>query len=140
MKKSNLTIRALPPLVSDATRQKDLAELVEKAYEAAGFCRDAKNRRFSHRDLELALGSNSTPLLPASRVLVNDALKTLSDALNCLSRHFFDSETFFDLHDPSGGAISLLYILDDGLRRAEERRLKISKQDFTSEDFIPRDL
>lgn len=140
IKQRNLTIRALPSLVRDTMLQKQIEEKVDKALKAARFCRDARNRRLAHRDLGLALNPTITPLQPTNRALVIDSLKALSCVLNCLSRHYYNSETLFDYHDSSGGALSLIYVLDDGLKRAEERRLRITKQDYTSKDSNRRDL
>jgi hypothetical protein len=74
MGKSNLTIQALPDLISDVTVKAEVAAVVETAVKSTDFCRDWRNRRIAHRDLNLALNESTTPLKAASRTQVDDAL------------------------------------------------------------------
>ncbi len=55
--------------------------------------------------------------------------------LNGLSAKHLDSTTAFDIRGGPGGAIALLYTIDDGLR-AEELRQKRLKQGVLEEDDL----
>lgn len=137
---ANLTIQALPALVTDPKLKETVSELVAEAAKQTEFCRDWRNRHIAHRDLKLALEQPTTPLAEGSRAQVKAALKAISDVLNTLDGHYFQSETRFDLGGPLGGAISLLYALDDGLRAEEARQKRLEAGKPLKEDFIARDL
>jgi hypothetical protein len=137
--KPNLTIRNLPKLVDDAATRTVLGELVAVAVKQTEFCRDWRNRHIAHRDLKLALDGEAEPLLDASRRQVNVALETLTSMQNAVRAHYMKSESYFRLGRGAGGAVSLLYVLDDGLRADAERIERLSRGEFAEVDFA-RDL
>jgi len=138
-KKRNLTIRALPPLVDDPVRSA-LVELVKISVEKSAFARDWRNRHIAHLDLDLALNDGTTPLSDVTRGQINEAIESLGKVLNAIDAHYYDAETMFGFKNPIGGAISLLYVLDDGLRTAADRDNRIRSGDFQREDMEARDL
>lgn len=137
---ANLTIQALPPLVTDAKLKDTLSKLVAEADKQTEFCRDWRNRHIAHRDLKLALEQPTAPLAEGSRAQVKVALKAICDVLNALESHYFQSETRFDLGGRLGGSISLLYVLDDGLRANEARQKRLEEGKPLDEDLIARNL
>jgi hypothetical protein len=138
--KENLTIRKLPDLITHEPTKRDVSELVEIAVEKADFCRDWRNRHIAHKDLGLAMKTGAEPLKPASRAKIKEVLGSISDVLNELSSHYMQSTTCFEGIGSSAGAVSLLYVLDDGLRADEERRERLKKRTYRPEDFQSRDL
>lgn len=124
--KPNLTVRALPDLIDDATLKTKLGQLVVEAVSATLFARDWRDRRIAHRDLKLALEQPTTPLAEGSRADVKKALKALAAVLNAVARHYLKAETAFDLGAPIGGATSLLHVLEIGTqeREAAQRQLE----------------
>lgn len=138
--KSNLSFRRLPDAIGDAIVKARVTSLITKALKASEFCRDWRNRRIAHRDLHLALGLGAAPLEPASREKVKEALEALVEVLNAISAHYHDSTTFFDLDDGSGGAESLLYVLDDGIKAENLRRERRKNGTFNSDDYAPKDI
>ncbi len=138
--KSNLSVRRLPDLINDPDAKRKVEELVKVALVKSDFCRDWRNRRIAHRDLNLALDEGIEPLQPASRATVREALDALSDVLNAVTQHFEDSTTSFEGVGNRRGAHSLLFVIDDGLRMEKERRHRFEKGDYRPEDYAPRDL
>lgn len=138
--KPNLTIQRLPPLVADAEVAQRVKTLTEKAVEASAFCRDWRNRRIAHRDLNLALENGAIPLSPASREKVKLALNAFVDVLNAVTQHYMDSTSFFDVGGHAGGAASLIYVIDDGLRAEAERQARHHGGEVRAEDLRRRDL
>jgi hypothetical protein len=138
--KANLTIRRLSPLVEDEDFKKALDPLIEVAIQKTDFCRDWRNRRIAHLDLEHTINKEINPLKPASRKYVKEALDSIGEVLNAVTEHYADSSTIFDIEEGSGGAVSLLYIIDDGLKAEEERRDRIRRGNFIKGDLSPRDL
>jgi hypothetical protein len=139
--KTNLTIQNLPELIDDTKTKTHVAQLVQAAVKQAEFCRDWRNRRIAHRDLSIALeDSPAIPLAPASRKQLAAALKSITDVLNAVEAHYKDAETRFDLAARHHGALSLLYVLDDGVKADAKRRERIKKGKFSDEDFSARDI
>jgi hypothetical protein len=136
----NLSIRALPDLITDATLKAEVEGLVALALTQTEFCRDWRNRLLAHADLDLALEVPSRPLSDASRRHVNDGLAALTNVLNVLDKHFNDSETQFHFHSPVGGALELLYTLDEGVRAKEARMKRIESGQYIAEDLEPHDV
>jgi len=101
----NLTLQNLPSLASDKNLKNKLAGLLALASQKTSFCRDWRNRRFAHHDLALATdGSKATPLESVNKDKVNEALKSLSDVLNAVERHYFRGGTSFDAIAAHNGA------------------------------------
>lgn len=144
MGKSNLSVRALEDAVTDSTLKAKVSASVSDALLASDFCRDWRNRHLAHRDLDLALNRGAEPLQPASRLKVKDALASLSNVLNVLSRYYFDSTTLFDLNlrvgGGPGGAMSLLYIIDMGLEADKIKEARLESGHFDPNDYRSRDL
>jgi hypothetical protein len=131
----NLTIQALPGLISDATLKAQVTKLVEDAVIETAFYRDWRNRRIAHSDLKLALEQPTTPLAAASRLQVKTALQALTAVLNALAGHYFQSEIRFDVGARISGAVALLYVLNDGVKVREARQRRLEEGKPTEDDF-----
>lgn len=143
-KKKNLSIRALEAVIPDSELKVTVSAAVQASLEASSFCRDWRNRHIAHRDLDLALGLGAEPLTPASRLMMNNALESLSAVLNLLSLKYFDSTTFFDLDlrtgGGSGGAMSLLYYIDMGTHAEHARHERLKNGVYNPDDYHPQHL
>lgn len=137
--KSNLTIQRLPGLV-DKQVQTNVSNLTKNAIDNTAFCRDWRNRRIAHRDLKLAMSEGAKPLEPASREMVKTALKAIAAVLNAMSEYYLDSTIEFGVIKGSFGAVSLLYVLDDGLQAESQRRKRIESGEYRQDDLEVRDL
>ncbi|MFZ0496334.1 MAG: hypothetical protein WBD78_12590 [Methylocella sp.] len=136
---TNLTIRGLPELV-DPTIKETLQGLVDRALNETQFCCDWRNRHIAHRDLELATNKSPRPLAAATRKQLNEALGAIASVRNEVQAHYMDTYTPFEESIGSlGNAVSLLYVLDDGLRAKARRMERRLRADFSEEDS-PRDL
>ena len=138
--KDNLTIRRLPYLIEVENVRENISELIDAAVEKADFCRDWRNRHIAHKDLGLAMKNGAVPLKPASRANVKKALSTISDVLNAVSNHYMDSTTKFEGVRSKSGAISLLYVIDDGLQASKERQDRKKAGEYCADDYKVRNL
>jgi len=138
--KENLTIQRLSPLIIDVATATTVKSLTEKALDASQFCRDWRNRRIAHRDLSLALDQGALPLTPGSREKVKLALDAIVEVLNAVTRKYLESTSFFDMGGHPGGALSLIHVIDDGLRAEAERRERLQRSEVRPGDFGSRDL
>ncbi len=140
-KKGNLSIQRIPEFIENDELKKEIEHLVQDALEKAAFCKDWRNRKIAHNDLNLILKEGAKPLKSASRAKTKEVLKSISLVLNTVSQHYLESETMFDMEsEPSGGAVSLLYVIDDGLKAAAERKERRQSGNYTKDDFKRRDL
>lgn len=137
--KSNLTIQSLPGLVAKELEQR-INELIDDAKSKSAFCRDWRNRKLAHKDLDLVLGDKVKPLEPASRQMVKESLESISIVLNAIVKHYMDSTILFDMLSHPSGVNSLLYMLDAGTRAEKERKNRIKSGKYTESDLVPRDL
>lgn len=139
-KRENLSIQRLLLLEPDEALKLALEAKIEIAKSKSEFCRDWRNRRIAHLDLQLAIEEGINPLQPASRKAVKEALSAIADVLNTATLHYNDSTTKFDVPNGYGGGESLLYVIDDGLQMIEEREERIQSGNFKDSDFEPRDI
>ena len=138
--KDNLTIRAIPDLMDDRDKARAISTLIQIAVQASDFCRDWRNRHIAHRDLKLAIEEGIAPLKPASREKVKKALHSIDEVLNAVTQLYSESTTVFDIGGYSEGAVSLLHILDDGVRARRERQERIRRGEIREGDLEPRNV
>ena len=137
-KKQNLTIQRLPELIDRPETRRKVEEMISTALASSGFARDWRNRHIAHADLELRTTDNARPLELASRQLVNQALKALSDVMNAVAAEYLDSTSFFDTLD--GDALSLLYVIQDGQRAEVQHRERLQSGILDQDDFTSQDI
>jgi hypothetical protein len=137
--KTNLSVQQLSKLVNDGTLSKELEALIDKAKAASEFCRDWRNRRLAHRELDLAIGAAATKLTPASREEVRKSLQALVDVMDSVSTHYLELSTMFDMGSNFSGTELLLRRIDDGIKAEEERRERIPQENGSPEDFQRRE-
>jgi hypothetical protein len=136
----NLSLQRLADAIGHEQTKATVFELMFAALSASEFCRDWRNRHIAHRDLELAL-EGGEPLKPVSRKKVREALDTLVAVLNAVSSHYLDTTTIFSEVGPqSGGAQSLLYVLDCGVNAETARRERLRAGSPDPSDLVPREL
>jgi hypothetical protein len=124
MKKPNLSIRRFPGEIDHVPTKVHVQALVDDALTASEFCRDWRNRHIAHKDLALALNRAAIPLKPASRAKVKVAIQALDAVLNGVEHHYLESETGFDMQGTAEGAMSLLYVLNEGIRAEKARKAR----------------
>ena len=128
MGKEDLTLQALPPLIKDTEfPHEEIIGLVKAAVNATEFARDWRNRTLAHTDLKLAIQLGAEPLTTASRKSVADAINAVSRVIQRLSEYHFKSDLLFDVITPADDAVSLLYVIRDGLKAEEERRARLKE-------------
>lgn len=141
--KDNLTIQKITEFIKDEEidLKNGMNELVDIVIESSDFCRDWRNRRLAHRDLQLAINDGIYPLKIATIGKTKKVLKSITEVLNLVEFHFTGSKTNFEIYiGDSGGVLSLLYIIDDGLKAEAERRNRIIQGQGRKEDFEQRDI
>jgi hypothetical protein len=140
--RDNLTIKQLPPLLSDQAKRAELEALIASAVASTTFARDWRNRRIAHRDLLLSLQHPTEPLAQASRAHVTEALDAFGKVLNYISLQYLGSTTMFEFaaEPAAGGATSMLFYLRAGREAELERRERVKSGKFRPNDLERRGI
>lgn len=118
------TVWKLASMVTAALRS-EVQSRFRALSNATAFARDWRNRHLAHRNMDLALERSATPLAPASRQAVNEAIQALDDLLNCVECHYCDVAPIpYDFVSPIAGADDLLAVLERGLSPHARRFLE----------------
>ena len=133
--KENASLPALELLVDQSIRSR-LKALVEEARVRCSFAKDWRNRRIAHRDLLVALRAPSTQLASASRSSVDEALASISAALNIVEFHYCGATVAYE-HSISSvhGAKSLLLTIRDGVEARRRAKERLRRGEATREDL-----
>jgi hypothetical protein len=137
--RSNLTLQNLPLLVEDANLKAQVEGLCRKASNEVEFARDWRNRYIAHRDLKLAMSDSATPLPAVELKQINNVLALYEAILNVISLHYQDTESKFGLASRHGGAVELIYLLDDGLKAHKAQQERLLAGEFSVGD-LAKDL
>ena len=135
MGKANLSVLHLAALLVESPLNTKVVSLAATALATCEFARDWRNRKLAHRDLDLALGQSVQPLVPASRAAVKASLAALEELLNAVSLHYLDSTSFFALGPGGDDAVSLLYLLRDGLKFRDDRLARLKRGEHNPDDL-----
>ena len=127
--RTNLTIRSLPPLVGDERLREEIQDLVDTAVKSSEFARARRHKQLAHLDLESALKPDLNPLPPATRTLVDGALRALRAVLNRVELTYTGSPIAYEDSIPARqGAAALLYFVRAGRESERIRRPRLEDQ------------
>jgi len=136
MGKDNLTLPGLKKIEKDQNVQK----LVDEAVKQAEAMRDWRHRLLAHRDLKVALDEAPLPIATMDVKSIEMAIGSIIAVLNAVSLLYMDSETAFIEDVGTGGAVALLYTLDDGLRSQAESHQRLLRGEPLPQDTAARNL
>lgn len=114
--KSNLSISAIPPIISDPQVRARVESAVATALVDAEFAREHRNKRIAHNDLVQIQGLAASPLSPASRQKIEAGLSSICAVLEILNGHYRQSVMMYDDLIFGGGSGSVVRLLEDGLK------------------------
>jgi hypothetical protein len=121
-KDETTTLRVIPQFIHDANLKNNVQRCLTTIISHTDFCRDWRNRVIAHKDRKLTLDDpNSKPLQTANRLKVQDAITSIENLINVIEQHYFNSQTAFHFLDSDRGALSLLELLNDGVKFRAER-------------------
>lgn len=99
---ANLTLRALPPLVSDSALSNEVTKLVDICILRAAFAREHRNKRIAHSDL-LHATNPAVSLSGISRRHVEEMLEALRNVLNALDVRYRETTVMYQDFISTGG-------------------------------------
>jgi hypothetical protein len=109
--KKTLSIRALPPLISDGGVRSKVEAAIHAAINAAEFARAHRNKRIAHNDLVHIMDRAANPLPAANRQSFKVCLNLICEVLELINGHYRESTMLYDDMIYNGGAGSLIYFL-----------------------------
>ena len=136
----NLTLQNLSALISDEKLKAKVDPLVSSVLEQSEFSREWRNKLVAHRDLDTAINGTADQISGGSREQVNTALDTMAALLDAIDLHFTESGTHYRFDEGIGRAKDLLFFLDDGKKRYDERQARIIAGKGTPDDYAQRDV
>jgi hypothetical protein len=133
--RKNLTIRNLAEFIDDVNFKLEVEQLVQVALKETEFARDWRHRLSAHRDLNLALNDPSATVPTGSKAQVDAALKAIADVMNAVQGHYMDAYTPFDFGSTLNGAVTLLHLINRGLKANQAREERILKGEVLEDDL-----
>ena len=133
--RKNLTIKNIADFIEDVNLKTRVEQLVQTMLKATEFCRDWRHRLIAHRDLDLALNDPSAVVPTANKQQVDEALKAIAKVLNAVEEHYADAHTIFDFGGPHNGSVTLLYLIQRGLKANQEREERLLKGEHLEADL-----
>ena len=138
-KNQNLSIDGLSHLIEHelCTQMKQHIDAVNDKIK---FARDWRNRRYAHSDLGLAKDKTATPLEPASRKDVIEALDAIVSVMNEVEYHYMKCTTLYSEAKNHQNVVALLSVLDDGFRFDKERKERMKLGSISAKYIRSKDL
>jgi len=115
----NLTLKALPPLITDSETSCEIKRLVDISTCKAKFAREHRNKRIAHSDLSRATNPASVMLDGISRRQIEEMLEAIRKVMNAIDFCYRNLTVGYEFFDYLNGANRLLNIL----RRIEQSQL-----------------
>jgi hypothetical protein len=135
--KKNLTLLRLPLVIREQTLQEEIKSLVDEATSKCRFTRDWRNRRYAHRDLDLALNRGVLALPKMNIQKVESVLEAFRAVLNRVKDHYFQSRVMFENYKALDDAEALLYHLRVATDAESRREKRLREGKSLPEDLEP---
>jgi len=132
---ANLTLVALPPLISDTALAQEVDDLVETAKSEAAFAKKWRDKRLAHRDILVALEKGAEPLPGVSRQGVERALAAIRAVMNRLEEYYWQSEVAYSHFLATGEADDLVYYLRLAKQFERKRSELLGQGKYVPEDW-----
>lgn len=118
VKKGNdksVTLLLLNGYLKDREFQKYIKPKLTKVVKTAGFSRELRNQWLAHKDFNRAIGQSGITLKWPNAKMINEFLSSSYELMNAFEQKYLGSTTMYELSDHSGGSLSLLYKIEDGI-------------------------
>lgn len=140
-RKTHLTIKQLLRHIENKQVADSVHGLIKRADKAAKFCRDWRDRRIAHRELQLALKEGGTPLALASITKISTAISAIVEVMHTVEFQMTGRKSIYNMGvTPAAMVMQLLSVIDSGLIVKEEKLKKMRDGNFNPEDFKLREI
>jgi hypothetical protein len=136
MGKKNITLKSIPLFIEEDAFKDEILSILTQLETESMFCRDWRNRWIAHKDHELSVNKDKAkPLEVATRLKFRTALELMHQLYNKVSLKYLGSQMAFEFMFSDKGAISLLSLLEKGLRFEQESLEKKLNGEWSSDNF-----
>ncbi len=136
MGKKNITFKSIPSFIKKDAFKEEILIILTQLERESMFCRDWRNRWIAHKDHALSVDKDiAKPLEVATRLKFRTALELMHKLYNNVSLNYLGSQTAFEFMFSDRGAISLLNLLEKGLRFEQESLEKKLNGVWSSDNF-----
>ena len=132
--------KALPQFIEASNFKNDVEVKIKEINLSTDFARDWRNRHISHKDYLLATKNDARPLLEASQEKLKKVFAQFEEFINLFQNQYFNTTTYFDGLESHRGALSLLYVLDEGNDAIIEREKRIRSGNYSKSDIKRKDI
>jgi AbiU2 len=136
--RKNLTLSALAgelERISEKPLVKNLNAAILFFDAACAKLRVRRNKWIAHFDLDTMIESKVAPLEGPSRAEIEAALDALREAMNCVERHYTESQTMYEHFVMNNDGQHLISALKQGLRYRELVKQKVIAHDDLRNHF-----
>lgn len=120
-KKKNITLIAIPNYINDQNLKEDIQNDISELIPKVQFCRDRRNKIIAHMDFNFTLDiKNVEEIEPATKKKIETVITGIQAIYNKIGLFYFSTDTFFEPIINERGAISLLHLIEHGIRFRQE--------------------
>ena len=106
--KKNITLRALPALVTDPIMRSEIQNLCDLAFAGTEYAREHRNKRIAHNDHDYHIVKGAINLSGISRVKIEEMLAAIRNVLRYVQHKTRDVDFLYDRFIDESGAALLL--------------------------------
>lgn len=92
----NLTLRSLPPLITDVEFKAKVQQACDDASLTAKFALDHRNKRIAHQDHQYTTNPELFEMKPVSRQSIDQMLESLRAVMRLIDNHYSDKDVLYD--------------------------------------------
>lgn len=120
-KNRNITLNAIPDYINDEVLRKEIQNDISELIPKAQFCKDRRNKIIAHMDFDFMLDINNVERLePATKKGIETVIASIQSIYNKIEHFYFDSSALYQHIKSERGAVSLLHVIENGIRFREE--------------------
>lgn len=130
--KKNITLNAITSYINHEDLKEDIQNDIRELTLKAQFCRDRRNKIIAHMDFDFTLDTNNIEKLePATKKKIETVITSIQSIYNKIEHFYFDTNTLYQHMRSERGAISLLHIIEYGIRFRQEAIEKRKKGEYS---------
>lgn len=130
-KNKNITLNVIPDYINDEDLRKEIQNDISELIPKIKFCRGRRNKIIAHMDFDFRLGTNNVEEIePATKEKIETVIASIQSIYNKIGLFYFDTDTLYQHIRSERGAISLLHIIENGIRFREDAMEKRKQGEY----------
>lgn len=134
--RKTISFQTIPEYIVDGNLKNKINLRIQNLIEIGRFSKDWRNRKIAHKEFDLII--NDEKAKPLETIKINSIKEFLAEFhtfLNEIDSHYLNSTTIYTVIERSGGALALLYKIEEGIR-FDKLNLEMKKKgDWSLENY-----